>query len=224
MKRHTLYLEVAPKRTFAGAIEWPGWTRGGRTEAEALEALLASAPRYARVVGARAGFTPPKQVSELEITERLRGGATTEFGAPGAIPEADTRTLTATELERQIRLLEAAWKALDAEADDARGVTLRKGPRGGGRELPKILEHVFAAEASYVSKLGARYAGLAGDQAALRKVATEALTAIGRDEPIANASAVKKRWPPRYFVRRAAWHVLDHAWEIQDRAGPAEKH
>lgn len=27
-----------------------------------------------------------------------------------------------------------------------------------------------------------------------------------------------KRWTPRYFVRRAAWHVLDHAWEIEDRA------
>ena len=24
---------------------------------------------------------------------------------------------------------------------------------------------------------------------------------------------------PRYFVRRAAWHVLDHAWELEDRAG-----
>jgi hypothetical protein len=26
-----------------------------------------------------------------------------------------------------------------------------------------------------------------------------------------------KRWTARYFVRRAAWHVLDHAWEIEDR-------
>jgi hypothetical protein len=28
-----------------------------------------------------------------------------------------------------------------------------------------------------------------------------------------------KRWLPRYFVRRVAWHALDHAWEIEDRAG-----
>lgn len=26
-----------------------------------------------------------------------------------------------------------------------------------------------------------------------------------------------KLWTPRYFVRRLAWHVLDHAWEIEDR-------
>jgi hypothetical protein len=26
-------------------------------------------------------------------------------------------------------------------------------------------------------------------------------------------------WPVRYAVRRFAWHVLDHAWEIEDRSG-----
>jgi lambda repressor-like predicted transcriptional regulator len=24
-------------------------------------------------------------------------------------------------------------------------------------------------------------------------------------------------WPPRYAVRRGVWHVLDHAWEIEDK-------
>ncbi len=31
-----------------------------------------------------------------------------------------------------------------------------------------------------------------------------------------------KIWLPRRFVHRAAWHVLDHAWEIEDRARPQE--
>jgi hypothetical protein len=26
-----------------------------------------------------------------------------------------------------------------------------------------------------------------------------------------------KRWPPAFFIRRVAWHALDHAWEIEDR-------
>ena len=26
------------------------------------------------------------------------------------------------------------------------------------------------------------------------------------------------KWPPAYAARRIAWHVLDHAWEIQDRS------
>jgi hypothetical protein len=25
-------------------------------------------------------------------------------------------------------------------------------------------------------------------------------------------------WPTRYAARRIAWHVLDHAWEIEDRS------
>jgi hypothetical protein len=25
------------------------------------------------------------------------------------------------------------------------------------------------------------------------------------------------RWTARYFVRRLSWHILDHAWEIEDR-------
>ena len=27
-----------------------------------------------------------------------------------------------------------------------------------------------------------------------------------------------KIWSPRFFVRYVAWHTLDHAWEIEDRA------
>ena len=61
-----VYLEIGPKRTFAGAVEWPGWCRIGRGEEEALEALLAYAPRYARVVEA-AGLTAPADA-------RRRGG------------------------------------------------------------------------------------------------------------------------------------------------------
>ena len=26
------------------------------------------------------------------------------------------------------------------------------------------------------------------------------------------------RWPVPYAARRIAWHVLDHAWEMQDKA------
>ena len=28
-----------------------------------------------------------------------------------------------------------------------------------------------------------------------------------------------KIWTPRRFLRRVVWHVLDHAWEIEDRSG-----
>ena len=40
-------LEIVRARTFAVAIDWPGWTRAGRDEEAALDALLAAGPRYA---------------------------------------------------------------------------------------------------------------------------------------------------------------------------------
>lgn len=221
MSRIPIYLETAPKRTFAVGLAWPGWARSGRTEADALAALAAYAPRYARVVGEAAGFVEPSDSSLFDIAERLSGNATTEFGAPGARAAADDAALDAPELERQLAILDSAWQALERAAKAAHGATLRRGPRGGGRTLPKILEHVFGAETGYLSSLGARYRG-PNDIAELRRVGREAIIAAARYEPLADPSAVKKRWPPRFFIRRSAWHILDHAWEIEDRARPVE--
>jgi len=77
-------LEVAPKKAFASALDWPGWARAGRTEDDALQSLLDFGARYA-VVARRAQlpFAHPATVRGLDIVERLRGNGTTEFGAPG---------------------------------------------------------------------------------------------------------------------------------------------
>ena len=78
-------LEVAPKRAFASALDWPGWSRGARTPEEALDALVAYGPRYAKVAKrAKVAYSPPRDVSGLEVVERLKGGSGTEFGVPGA--------------------------------------------------------------------------------------------------------------------------------------------
>ena len=42
------------------------------------------------------------------------------------------------------------------------------------------------------------------------------MRARGEDPP-----RIPKRgmlWPVPYAIRRSAWHALDHAWEIEDRA------
>src|SRR3954470_10312746 len=87
-----VYLEIGSKRTFAVAVEWPGWARIGRTEAEALESLAAYGTRYARSMGSAAGqLLAPIDPPAFEVVERLTGNATTDFGAPDAIPTADTQ-------------------------------------------------------------------------------------------------------------------------------------
>ncbi|HJQ14841.1 MAG TPA: hypothetical protein VJ830_08850, partial [Anaerolineales bacterium] len=85
-----VYLEIGQKRTFAGALDWPGWCRSGRDEESALQALFDYGPRYARALRyARLGFQSPDDVSYFVVVERLKGNATTDFGAPGTPPSAD---------------------------------------------------------------------------------------------------------------------------------------
>lgn len=218
-----IYLEVGAKRAIAGAVEWPGWCRSARTEKEAVAALAAYADRYRDVVNPAVGkFTPPKDASELKVMKRLKGNATTDFGVPALGLPTDGAPIADTELDRLVRILHASWAAFDRAAGSAKGRELRKGPRGGGRDLDKIVEHVVGADQMYLVKLGARppksTAGHALRVDDLHDAMLAALRARARGRPVAQPSGAKSLWTPRYFVRRIAWHVLDHAWEIEDRA------
>lgn len=218
-----VYTEAGSKRVFAGALEWPGWCRSARDEDGALEALAAYGSRYAEVVKGRSAFRVPKSVSELRVVERLRGDATTDFGAPSMTPEADRRPIDARELTRLRKQLEASWAAFDRAAEHALGKRLASGPRGGGRTLAKIVGHVVGAEGSYARKIAGkppdvdeRRARAAAPE--VRAVVLEALARAVSDGLPESGPRGGKLWTPRFFVRRAAWHVLDHAWEIEDRS------
>jgi len=121
-----VYVEQGSKRAFAGAVDWPGWCRHGPDEAAALEALLAYGPKYARVLsGTRLGFTAPRRLEELSVVERLRGDATTDFGAPGQAPSADRpRLVDQAEVKRFETILRAGWRAFDRAVEEARGKPL----------------------------------------------------------------------------------------------------
>jgi len=218
------YLEIGQKRVFAAALDWPGWCRSGRDESAALQGLLDYAPRYA-AVAERAGipFAAPNSTIAFNVVERLPGGAGTDFGAPEAIPSSDRRPLISAELTRIGLLLAACWAVYDSIAAAAAGVELRKGPRGGGRELEAITRHVLGAEQGYLSRLARKPPQ--GEQADLneamrltRQAIMDALAAAERGEIPERGPRGGVIWPARYFVRRVAWHVLDHAWEIVDRS------
>lgn len=219
-----IYLEVGAKRTFACAVDWPGWARSGRDAQTAVASLFESAPRYAQIVGrTRLGLVTPASISALRVSERLPGNATTDFGAPGAVPRADAKPVSDTELARIVKLIEAAWRAFDDASAGARGVALSKGPRGGGRELDDIARHVRDAEAGYLSALGWPFkadsrGSAASEQKRIRTAVLEGLSASARGEIPAKGPRGGKRWGPRHFARRLAWHAIDHAWEIADRS------
>jgi hypothetical protein len=212
-------LEVAPKRAFASALDWPGWSRGATTPDEAVTALLAYAPRYAKVAKrARVTFDPPSTTRGVEIVQRQTGGSGTEFGVPSSTASSEKDPISAAELRRLVALLEAAWATFDAAARRAEGVQLRLGPRGGGRQVPKMVEHVREAEAAYLHQIDARGPGSGAPMTALRAAIVDGLGRLARGEELPTPNKVQRRWPPRYAIRRSAWHALDHAWEIEDRS------
>jgi hypothetical protein len=200
------------------ALEWPGWCRAGRDEAQAVQTLFDYAPRYARVVDGL-GFKVPTDIKQLDVRERLRGDASTEMGSlSGKEPEYDARPVNADDHKRLIDFLEACWSELDRVAQAARGKELRKGARGGGRSLDAIVQHVLDGEGGYLRRLDYKRSKAEETDAALSRTAMlEALAASVRGEVPATGPRGGKRWSGRYFVRREAWHVLDHTWEIEDR-------
>ncbi len=208
-------LEVADRKVFASAVDWPGWCRSARTADEALETLASYAARYAvvaRLAGVRFALTA---ADEPAVVDTQPGDATTAFGAPSIVGGPDRRDLTAAEADRQVRLLRAGWTELDRLAVEA-PQQLRKGPRGGGRDRDRVVEHVIEAERSYARAIGVRHPPFHGDADAVEACRAEVEQVLRE----ARSGKPMPKWPARYFLRRAAWHVLDHVWEIQDKSGP----
>jgi len=202
-----VYLEVGAKRVFAGAFDWPGWIRSGKDEALALQALAAAADRYAQVARAGGVPIPANTADSLTVVERVKGNATTDYGAPGLPAKADAEPLLGKQLERQLALLAAAWEAFDRVVAGA-PAELRKGPRGGGRDRDKMVAHVLDAESAYAGALGLKLRAPEPTRAAVQAY---------REAIVAGLRAGDGKWPVRYALRRIAWHALDHAWEIEDR-------
>jgi len=213
-------VEATPKKAFATAVDWPGWSRSGKIEGLALDALVTAAPRYA-LVAREAGESLPPAVGDpvaYEIVERTGGGSGTDFGVPSAIADLDRQPVSAEEAARLARFVEAAWVVFDRVAAAA-PAELRKGPRGGGRDRNKMIGHVVGADWYYAREIGVRQqqpdpADRAGVEA-LRAAMLEVLRRPSDGAPLAG-----RKWTTRYAARRIAWHALDHAWEMEDRGEP----
>lgn len=215
MAKITIYTEATDKKAFACALDWPGWARAAKTQDLAIEALAAYADRYAPLASA-AGIRWPARL-DFEVVEQLKGSGSTEFGVLDKPPKADLVKISALSAGRQAALLQASWELLDDIAAHA-PAALRKGPRGGGRDRDKVIEHLIASEAGYAHRIGIRTDPKTSDLSpvavASRREQVIRLLSAGSD----GSPLIEKGWPTRYAVRRFAWHVLDHAWEIEDKS------
>ena len=221
-EHNRVYIETGKSRCFACSLYWPGLSRAGKGEEAALSALADYVPRYA-VVAAKAGvdfpMTPEQEepVRPWSVVQRVptrSGGA--DFGAPTAVLDSDSADWSAGEISRTAALLAASWEVLDEVAAGA-PQALRKGPRGGGRDRDAITQHVAAGEQLYGRKVGLK---LPVPHEGEREVVMANRAAI-LDWCRSGGTRVPERpgWPLRYASRRLIWHILDHAWEIEDRSG-----
>lgn len=207
-------IETGTKKVFASAIDWPGWVRSAKTEDEALQTLRQYAGRYERVAAMADTRGVLAAATAFAVTERIPGNATTDFGAPNVAAAAEAEPMTDGECERQIGLLRACWQYFD---DTAARVSeeLQKGPRGGGRNRQKLIEHTLEAERSDARQIGVRTPkGGMDTRNGLENHRDTVCHALR--EMHANGD-MPKEWPLRYFIRQVAWHVLDHAWEMEDK-------
>jgi len=216
-----VFLEVTPEQAVASALDWPGWCRAGRDEDAALETLASYAGRYAPVA-AHAGVSFPSTVA-FGVAERGPGGPATAFAAPECrrpFPQvtagAERAKVTPAAARRLAGLVTAVWVVFD-EVAAASPAELRKGPRGGGRDRDQLIGHVIGAETAYARKLGVkRKQPAAGDTPAIGELREAIAAVVGA--PSDGSPVVEGGWTTRYAARRIAWHVLEHAWEMQDRA------
>ena len=195
-----VYFEEGKSSVFAAAIDWPGWCRRAKTADGALEALLDYQERYARIL------SMPFKPGKLDVVGSVKGNATTDFGAPAVETPWDFEPMTARDVRRQVQVLVDTWDYFDAVVASA-PQALAKGPRGGGRDRDGVVDHTREAERHYCSKLGTRVPPRT-PWAQQRDTITQLLL----------AGSPEAKWPPRYSMRRMAWHVVDHAWEIEDKS------
>ena len=218
-------IERGPKRrTFAQVQEWMGWLRSGKDEHTALHELLATSSRYA-LVAARAGvsFPLPTSPDDFTVVERVTGSAVTDYGAPGVLSAWDTQPWQAEEIERCARLLQACWATFD-EALQLFPISLQEVKPQRGRSPLAIRLHLVETDLMHLSAFGppARPADqhrLAEQEAGVREQLLVRLRAISPGEPHTPHRRYGFDWTPRFALRRSAWHVLDHAWELQARLG-----
>jgi hypothetical protein len=219
MSRHPIrvILEIGKKRrVVAGAMDWPGLDRWGTSEDDALAKLTSYLPRYA-AVAERAGMDAEFAASvDLDVVERVPGSSSTDFWGIAHVPsEIEREVLASAGLERRLELLQAAWAYFDGVAAHA-PEELQPGPRSAGRSRDQIIRHVYANEPEQMSRkvevrtpreLVLTPTGLKTH----RKEYLEALRAYNAEGKPA------RTWPIQFLIRRTAHHVMDHAWEMEDR-------
>ena len=206
------------KKVAAFAIDWPGWSRGAKTGPDAVELLETYRDRYrpvARLAGLGAEFDA---AGELKIVEDHVGVGSTDFWGISFAPSSfEQKPMPEDEIERKLTLLRAAWHYFDDVASRV-SAELAKGPRGGGRNRDEIIRHALGWErADLIKRVGIEVDPIVPDLAEGLRSHRESFTAALRAYNAEGRMARGRNWTIALLLRHTAFHVLDHAWEMEDK-------
>jgi hypothetical protein len=218
VKAMRVWIEEPPKgkRWVAIAADWPGLERNGGSEAEAIDKLRRYVPRY-MAVARRAGLEAELQgEKEPKVVAHHTGTGSTDFWGISFAPSAEDRAdVDDATFERRLSLLRAAWAEFD-EVSSRVSAELRPGARGGGRDRDRIIRHVLNVE-------GADFAKRVKAPGEIDELLTPNGRGAHRERFVAAMRGRRAEgkplgnWTVLYLLRHAAYHVLDHTWEMEDR-------
>jgi hypothetical protein len=200
----------------ATAFDWPGWDRSGKSENEALQVLAAYRPRYAKIAKLAGLAGEFRAAGEMKVVERIEGVGMTDFyGLSYKSARPEHEPMSKASCERKIALLRASWTYFDDVASRV-SPELRKGPRGGGRDRNAIVRHTNGAEIyEFAKKVGINTPLEAREHPDQLRAHRDAFCAAIRDYNARGAAA--RTWTVQFVIRHSAYHMLDHAWEMEDR-------
>ena len=205
------------KKAAAFAIDWPGWSRGAKTPELALETLESYRERY-RPVAVAAGMADEFDAAgPLDVIEDRVGPGSTDFWGISFAPSSfEPEPMSDREFDRKIELLRACWSFFDDVAARV-SAEMQKGPRGGGRDRDRIIRHTIRNESEeFAKRVGLRIpeeGALTPD--GLREF-REAYVAAMRAYNAGEGKRMRS-WTLPFLIRHSGYHMLDHAWEMEDK-------
>lgn len=212
-------IEAGHKKDFAPALDWPGWSRSGKSEEGAIRTLTRYADRYRKVIELARLDGIVDLANSPNVMESVQGSGATHLSVPDRIVQIEGAWMSSEECDRQIAIV----RACRGYFDDTGGRVSedgQKGPRGDGRNRSLIIDHTIGADRGYARQIGVKTpkdqietsAGIVGNR-------NDVLNAIRQ----LNGDRTETKWPLRYFIRQVTWHLLDHAWEMDDRGPSGEE-
>lgn len=206
------------RKVAAFALDWPGWSRGAKTAPEAVELLESYRARY-RPVAALAGLEAELDAAgPLEVVEDHVGKGSTDFwGISFAPAPSEIEPMPEEVIERRLSLLRAAWRYFDAVAGRV-SPELAKGPRGGGRSRDEIIRHALGWErADLIKRVGVVVDPVVPDLGDGLRAHRDAYVSALRVYNAEGRVPSGQNWTVALLLRHSAFHVLDHAWEMEDK-------